>query len=250
MTDAKDRKIFYEEIFNHNGASYHAAMELVPNARDEEFNTALSFVDLKPNDVVLDVPAGGGYLKRYLPDNIEYHAYDFSIGFGDNDINVNKCTETSIPMADNSVDYLFCLAAMHHVENRLGFYKEAKRVLKDNGTLIIADALLGGEQDNFLNTFVDQWNSLGHKGDFMQADREAKDLVTIGFESTFSDEKYYWTFDSPEQARSYCRLLFALNKNPSDTQIDQELQKLGTKKTSSQFLMGWRLGFITAKLTV
>jgi len=249
MHESSKGQIYYEELFNHNGASYHAAMKLVPNARDEEFNTALSFVDLNANDVVLDVPAGGGYLKSYLPDNIDYHAYDFSNGFSHNNIEINKCSETSIAMPDNSVDTIFCLAAMHHIENRLGFYQEAKRILKPDGTLLIADALVGSLQDSFLNTFVDRWNKLGHKGDFMQAERETKELAFIGFESTSSDEEYYWKFDSLEQARHYCRLLFAMDKNPSDNEVDVQLKLLGTKKTSSQFLMNWRLGFITAKLS-
>ena len=246
MTHIKDKNIYYEEIFNHNGASYHAAMELVPNARDEEFNTALSFLNLKANDVVLDVPAGGGYLKRYLPENIEYHAYDFSTGFGENIIEVNKCTETYIPIANQSVDHIVCLAAMHHVENRTGFYEEAKRILKPTGTLLIADVLLGSLQDDFLNSFVDKWNKLGHKGDFMQVEREAQELASVGFESSLIDKEYDWCFDSAVQARNYCRLLFAMNKNPSDRYIDKQIDRLGTKKTNSQFLMSWRLGFITA----
>ncbi len=250
MSESTDAQKYYEEIFNHSGASYHAAMKLLPNARDDEFRTALSFVNLKTNKVVVDVPAGGGYLKRYLPDDIEYHAYDFSTGFGNNEVEVNKCAESSIPMPDNSVDTLFCLAAMHHVENRLGFYQEARRILKPDGCLLIADVLLGSKQDDFLNIFVDQWNSLGHKGDFMQAKRETKELATVGFNSSFSDESYYWKFDSAEQANSYCRLLFAMDKNPSDRDIDKQIDKLGTKKTNSQFLMSWRLGFITAKLAV
>ena len=250
MPKTENDNIFYEEIFNTNGTSYHSAMKLVPNARDTEFKTALSFLDLNPGDTLLDVPAGGGYLKAYCPDDIHYHGYDFSTCFGHNDIGINKCTETNIPMDDQSVDKIVCLAAMHHVEDRIGFYQEAKRLLKPNGRLVIADALLGSQQDYFLNSFVDQWTKLGHRGNFMQTTRETKDLASIGFETTFHDQHYTWVFESPEQAKSYCRLLFTLNKNPTDSQIDDQLDKLGTKKTSSQFLMNWSLGFITAKLTV
>ena len=45
-------------------------MELFPRARDLEFQLAVDAADIKQGDTVCDAPAGGGYLRAYLPDNI------------------------------------------------------------------------------------------------------------------------------------------------------------------------------------
>jgi len=246
MPDSPMEKLYYEDIFNQNGASYHKAMDLWPNARDKEFNTALTFLDLNSGDTVLDVPAGGGYLKAYLPDNVRYSGYDFSTGFGHDAGEIAKCSETDIPIADNSVDHIICLAALHHVENRTGFYAEAKRVLKANGTLLIGDIITGSTQDHFLNGFVDHWNKLGHQGDFILPRREAAELASVGMSSRYSEREYEWCFQSRVDAQDYFRLLFTMNKTPPTELLDQQLDKLGARQEDTQFTVQWHLGFIVA----
>ena len=74
----------YEEIFNERGKSYHLAMEKYPSSRDEEFRAVVEELRQKPKGAILDLPAGGGYLRRYLNELILYLAYDFSGEFDDN----------------------------------------------------------------------------------------------------------------------------------------------------------------------
>ncbi|RBP52866.1 class I SAM-dependent methyltransferase [Arenicella xantha] len=240
---------YYAEIFKQNGASYHQAMQLQTNARDQEFLAALSYLELKKGDNILDVPAGGGYLKAYLPDGLDYLGYDFAGAFGHGQTNVTTCDETLIELPNNSVDNIICLAALHHVEDRLGFYQELKRILKPEGKLIIGDILQHSPQDAFLNNFVDQWNSLGHQGDFLQPQREQQELVSVGFRSELTQENFDWIFSNREQARDYFRLLFSMDKHPEDSAIDDAMEKLGTKSTSTHFYVNWCLGFISATIS-
>lgn len=247
MLDTKYDIKYYEEIFRVNGASYHKAMQLCPHARDVEFETALSFLNLKAGDSLLDVPAGGGYLKSYLPDGMHYYGFDFSGGFTHQSEDVDKCTETEIPLANNSVDHIVCLAAMHHVENRVGFYQECRRILKPGGMLLIGDVMSGSTQDTFLNQFVNQWNRLGHCGDFLRPEREQQDLNITGFDSRLEERSYSWSFKSLQEATHYFKLLFTMNLNPSEALIAEQIEILGAKKdASSRLNVNWHLGFVIA----
>ncbi len=237
---------FYAEIFAQNGNSYHQAMQTWPQARDQEFNTALASLNLAQGAHVLDVPAGGGYLQRYLSDSHHYHGFDFSGGFDAAHNIVENCSETKIDIADSNMDAALCLASLHHIENRSEFYQEVRRTLKPNGVFLIADVVAGSPQDGFLNTFVNQWNSLGHEGVFIDLERDQEALVNAGFSCDYSVQHYHWQFRSSAEALEYFRLLFTLDRQPSDALLTKAITQLGEKKTSAAYCVRWSLGFIKA----
>lgn len=237
---------FYAEIFQHSGASYHQAMQRWPKARDEEFNAALALLELSDTDLVLDVPAGGAYLQRYLKLPNNYLAFDFSGGFA-SDTSIGKCKETRIPIANNAVDKTICLAAMHHVENKPEFVNELHRCLCHDGTLVIGDVIAGSKPANFLNEFVDAWNSLGHEGDFIQPDRDIALLEDAGFKTKFQTKCYHWNFADEAECHHYLRLLFALDKKPSNEVLNKAIEVLGKSESSHGYHLSWSLGFLIAK---
>lgn len=238
----------YAEIFNHNGASYHHAMQLCPHARDEEFNAALSLLNLKVGDQLLDVPAGGAYLKGYLPESANYYGLEFSAGF-DSKFKLQLCSETQLNLETASIDKAICLAAMHHVQDKAGFLKELRRCLKTGGTLLIGDVIENTKQAYFLNGFVDQWNALGHKGDFINVERDTEFLKNAGFVSRHVIKHYHWSFDSQLECQQYIRHLFVLDKHPNDELLIQAISTLGSKKNDSKFYLQWSLGFLVATAT-
>lgn len=52
-----------------------------------------------------------------------------------------QASMTDIPLFDNSMDYVFSNMALHHIEEPLLVFKEAKRILKSGGKLILTDVL-------------------------------------------------------------------------------------------------------------
>ena len=171
----------YEDIFNQRGQSYHLAMEKYPKAREEEFHAAIKRLKKNPGSTILDLPAGGGYLQKYLNKNINYLAYDFSGEFNDNHSKIIKCKESKIELGDGTINEIVSLAALHHIVARKEFYEEMYRILQNGGRLIIGDALAGSRIDDFLNGFLDQWNSMGHQGRFIK-EEDVNEIREAGFD--------------------------------------------------------------------
>lgn len=236
---------FYAEIFRHSGASYHKAMQLFPSARDEEFKTALSLLGLQPQDQLLDVPAGGGYLKRYLHPSNQYLGFDFSGGFAPNS-DIKSCSETHIPLQNDTADGAICLAALHHVQDKSAFIKELQRCLVPGRRAVIGDVVTNTKEAHFLDGFVNQWNSLGHQGNFIEPDRDLSLLKKSGFEAHFHTTSYHWDFSTQADCHQYIRLLFALDKRPPTAELSAALELLGTSGTQSKFQLNWSLGFLVA----
>ena len=235
----------YEEIFNQRGKSYHLAMEKYPHARDEEFLAATKRLLQKENCVILDLPAGGGYLQRHLKKGVNYLAYDFSGEFNDNHQGIKKCREGRIELGDESVDEIVSLAAFHHIAARQEFYCEMKRILKPGGRLIIGDVVAGGKLDRFLNGFLDTWNSMGHNGRFI-TNNDINNINRCGFKVKFEKDQYFWNFSSQEDAIEFFRLLFCLDLKPSDQDVIEAFQELGVRE-SKRYLIAWELGFLTCE---
>ncbi|ADK15998.1 class I SAM-dependent methyltransferase [Clostridium ljungdahlii] len=54
-------------------------------------------------------------------------------------IEFKKSEEYSFPVEDSSIDYVFVCNVVHEIEDKVRFFTEAKRVLKDKGYVYIID---------------------------------------------------------------------------------------------------------------
>ncbi|WP_420317405.1 class I SAM-dependent methyltransferase [Ekhidna sp.] len=232
----------YEEIFNERGKSYHMAMEKYPNARDQEFKATVDHLDIKNGMTLLDIPAGGGYLSRFLT-NINYLAYDFSGEFEDGHHDIRKCKESKIDLKTNSVDWVVSLAALHHITERSSFYLEMNRVLKNKGQMIIADVNEGTAIADFLNGFVDEWNSMGHRGKFI-CDNDQDEIINSGFQVEKKKEEYLWTFEDLDSAKDFFRLLFRLDLQPPDDLLEKAVIDLGVVEKEGLLGIKWGLSYL------
>ncbi len=101
---------------------------------------------IKEGEKVLDIGCGNGRLLKILHKNINY----FGIDFSENLIKIAKqkypqfnflvADALNLPFKDNFFDKVISIAVLHHIPSkkfRLLFLKEAKRVLKNEGELIL-----------------------------------------------------------------------------------------------------------------
>lgn len=108
-----------------------------------------SILDLVKDKIVLDIACGTGYGSSMLADNAEYvYGVDISretIEYCNKEYNKKNLkffqgSVEKIELEDNSIDVIVSFETIEHVEYKLQeeFLKEIKRVLKNDGILIIS----------------------------------------------------------------------------------------------------------------
>lgn len=237
----------YQDIFKQRADSYHAAMAAFPLARQEEFHEAVSSLALEPGCSVCDIPAGGGYLCDFIDAPVDFLFVETSTLFA------NHCPRDErhrvlqtasledLPVADESMHRVLSLAAMHHVPNKSRAVSEVQRMLKPGGRAVIADVEVGTGTAKFLNEFVNQYNSMGHEGRFLDKDFydciEGEGLVL----SELRRPEMQWGFTSVDDMTTFCTQLFGLDlASPQDVLSGIETH-LGYVNSLSGVAMNWQL---------
>ncbi|MDX2211979.1 MAG: class I SAM-dependent methyltransferase [Oculatellaceae cyanobacterium bins.114] len=242
----------YTDIFNLRGIQYHQAMVEYPNARREEFENAIHIAKLEDGNVVCDVPSGGCYLKNFVHKSVKLFSVETSSEF----IKQSKKQENNIPLLcqdvsnislmSESIDRVISLAGSHHLPSKPNFYQEVHRLLKQDGIFCLADVREGSGVAGFLNIFVDQHNSMGHKGEFLNQTTQ-RELEGVGFQVAYAEPiQYHWRFSHINDMVRYCKLLFGIDQ-ATDAQILEGINTyLGYTATAQECWMNWELYFFQA----
>ena len=245
----------YDEIFKERADTYHAAMAAFPAARTEEFEHAVACLDLLPDCTVCDVPAGGGYLSGFVSERINYLFLESSSLFatrcprGDRQ-HVLQTSLEQLPMACASVQRVLSLAAMHHVEDKSRCVREFQRILVPDGIAVVADVEEGTGTAEFLNDFVDRFNSMGHDGQFLNADFY-QNFEECGFRlREVRRPTLHWNFGDREDMVEFCTQLFGLDlANPADVHAGID-EYLGWDYSADGVALNWQLSYVIAEKAV
>jgi len=209
---------------------------------------------LTPGNALCDIPGGGGYLADYIHDcQVCFHFLETSHEFAtqcprSSHHRVIECAlEGTLPLADNSMDRVLSLAALHHVNDKPGIYREFKRILRPGGKLVIADVERGSDTAHFLNEFVDRYNSMGHCGVFLDAD-DLLDISRSGLEVTAVERPpISWSFASQADLADFCRQLFGLDLASTTDILAGVTHYLKLSDTGAGCTLQWQLTYVTAQ---
>ncbi|MFN3713789.1 MAG: methyltransferase domain-containing protein [Alcanivoracaceae bacterium] len=215
----------YTDLFDLRGSSYEQAMRSFADARREEFEQLIQRTRVKAGDVVVDVPAGGGYLRNYLPPDCHWRGHEPSAGFGDPGA---SGALLPLPFADHSADIAVSLAGVHHIENKRELWQELYRVVRPGGRLVLSDVGKHSPVHTFLDGYVDANNSTGHRGHYL-CQQTVSELTEAGWQVRSCETvSLLWRFPSLSAMGQFCRLLFDLHSDTLEGSIAAIQRGLGT----------------------
>ena len=242
----------YTELFDQRGSSYDRAMQAFPRARAAEFRQLLEPLDLSSDMVIGDVPAGGGYLGPYLPQNCEWVRHepcsDFTTHAGQGLPSGPQTPLYPFPWKDDRCDAVVSLAGVHHLEDKPCFYREAARVTCDGGAFVLSDVAEGHPASRFLDEFVGAYNSTGHEGRYL-GDDVTSDLEAAGWRLLGDRQhSFHWVFETRGQMSAFTRLLFDICE-ADEAQVEQAIgDLLGIDDLPGGVGMRWGLRTIRCRL--
>lgn len=207
----------YTEIFSRRGDAYHAAMLHCPNARNAEFETALSLANPQIGETLVDMPAGGGYLLNHRElKGVRAIAIDpspfFFVRCQDWLAETYCCPLAALPLKSGEVDVVVSLVGLHHESDHISIFREVKRVLRKGGRLAIAEVAHNSPVARFLDEFVDAHNPDGHIGKYID-DRFRAAISEAGLTLKQNRAAHYqWRFATTEDLSCFIRLMFGLEQ--------------------------------------
>lgn len=249
----------YDKRFHNKINSYIYAQIKNPYVMKNEFEKALEFLKEKIQTadelIFLNVqadPLFEQYLFEYVKNAmIDYIPCEFNEKFA-NSLGFKYAQIDNIDLSNEKCDVILSIAGLHHFdsEERQKFYKECKRILKSDGILLIGDVLQGSKQDKWLNEYVNEYNSNGHKGIFFTKEDEKILLENAGFKVETEYVEYTWNFNSVEQMCEYCINLFGLNKINSRSFILEDIEDYLDYTVNDDLTCQFSWGLIYFKSTI
>jgi SAM-dependent methyltransferase len=219
----------YDELFTVRGSAYDRAMQRYPMARAQEFAQAVLRAGIEPGQVVADVPAGGGYLQRYLPRGSICRGHEPCSSFTHHGA-VQAATAPQallpLPWVDASIDAAISLAGVHHLADKRPLFSELHRVLKPGGRFVLSDVAAESPVARFLDGYVGDHNSTGHEGVFLD-EHTLAELHSTGWQVQAVEQvNFHWVFTDRDAMGAFCNELFDLQRaQPGVTEhtLDTEL---------------------------
>jgi SAM-dependent methyltransferase len=234
----------YTDIFAERARDYHQAMTSSPRARDAEFRAMVEPIAGGPQGLVCDIPSGGCYLPRYLPEGMRYigvEPVDDFLNSSPPSCDMLKAPFDDIPLPGGTVDYVVSLAGLHHEERLPPIFAEMRRLLRRGGRAVIADVAVDTPPAGFLNGFVARHNPLGHDGRFL--DRETKPALEAADIHVVDDQiiDVPWAFGSFDEAAAFCGKLFGIASAGRKAILDALTAEIGFTEEDGRIHLRWRL---------
>lgn len=241
----------YNELFALRGSAYDRAMQRYPDARAQEFAQAVARAAVEPGQVVADVPAGGGYLQRYLPEGSVCWGHEPCASFTQHGSGRAPGAQQALlplPWDDSSVDVAISLAGVHHLADKGPLFAELHRVVKPGGRFVLSDVAAASPVARFLDGYVGDHNSTGHEGVFLD-DHTLVQLRQSGWKVRAVEQvDLHWVFQDEGTMGAFCNELFDLRDASADDTGRAIRAGLGMTELGAQGVgMHWSLLTITAE---
>jgi ubiquinone/menaquinone biosynthesis C-methylase UbiE len=116
------------------------AINIPDNTSKNTHNVVESLLMEDSPGKILDIPSGAGaFTSRMLNQSVEVYSADIqNILMIDNDNYIKADMNEKLPFEDESFDSVVCIDGIEHLENPFQFVREACRITRISGTIIIS----------------------------------------------------------------------------------------------------------------
>ena len=236
----------YDRIFKQRSSDYDLAMQRFPNARDQEFLRLFDHIDLSNISTMADLPSGGGYLGKFLPDTCKIEAYEPCSDFNANQAHTFDVGLDDVVLPESGFDAVVCLAAIHHVQNKTKFVTNLFNAVRPGGYLLLADVWAENPISSFLDDFAGKHNGTGHNGIYLGKATIHNIIEPLGASIVNIEQKNCpWQFASIQEMLDFCRLLFGLRKVSDDDLLNALESLVHYTTTEHGVSLEWQLLYHT-----
>ena len=143
-------------------------------------NWGLSFVDIKEDDIILDIGCGGGKTVNKLA-KMAKKGKVYGVDFSDvsvklsaklnrdyinlDKVSIQKASVSSLPFSDNFFDIITAIETYFFWPDLQNDMKEVLRILKSNGKLLIVSEVYKSSKSE---KSIEKWSKISNTKDFMQ----------------------------------------------------------------------------------
>ena len=145
-------------VFNLRAKLYGIALEMSPNARQDDIDTMYKLIKPKKGEICIDVSAGTGFLTKHLVEWTENTVYAVDPSKGQLEILVKNIPSSHIKPIVGSlaqetksdrlgildqikekVDFITSFGGLHHVYYQKKFFEHTEKLLKSGGRFVAGD---------------------------------------------------------------------------------------------------------------
>jgi arsenite methyltransferase len=243
-------------------AYFKEILRVFPDAREEELELALQYLQPKQNETILEVGAGSGFFTGAIAERIfpsTLIASDPSVEqleemphLTAKNIRVVEAGGDNLPLehpllSASGFDAIWSGGSFHHIRDKTSAFKRFFSLLKNGGRLVISDVFAGSSLAKHFDLEVAKYSATGHEVSFLT--REFADSLChlAGFQTPiFYDAPICWKFKKKEDIGTFLYKIHAMIKTTAQGCLENAEKYLGINRKNGLYCLNWPLTILIA----
>lgn len=244
------------QAFDVRGKLYALAMELAPEARFGDLVEMMQWLDLKGDERIVDLAAGGGFFTREFltrtngeviavdPSAVQISELDEACeGRATCIVGSPDSPEAMRQIADRSVDVVTSFGGLHHVADQRTMMEEVARIVRVGGQFTAADVCANTSLARHFDEFVAAKCLTGHEATWLSEARLYE--LTMGLPLRLERVEMVpltWSFTSEREIALFFKGLHAYDLTEAEI-FDDLREALGYTEKDGRLLLNWPMLF-------
>lgn len=248
-----------ELVFDVRGRLYELALELAPNARQDDIDAMREWIQPKQGEVSIDIAAGTGFLTKHLvewtqatvfavdPSKVQLETLFRTIKSALIKPIVGSLAQETTGVADQiktQVDFITSFGGIHHVHNQRKMMEHAEQILKSGGRFVAADVCDNTPLSKHFDDVVTRKCITSHTARWLSEDRlkELIEPLSSLLLTKFKMKTQHWVFNSKREMALFFKGLHAYDLS-EDEVVHDLYDHLGFEEKEGKVVLNWPMMF-------